>query len=168
MINDRLKGVASRLKHMRVTEHCLSLEEAAKKLGINKSSLNRYEMGKQIPDAKFLFICESAYGRSAEWILSGQESDETSFSIKEKQYLILIEYVAIILARTLHEKGVVLKWQYYGKVLKMLLCLSLEFTHEGTLLPSSDDSESFFDELSNKLKPQIDDLIIFVSEKIFE
>src|ERR1039457_4566413 len=115
MIDEQLKGVASRLKHVRVTELGLSLEEAAKKLGVNKNTISRCEIGKQIPDIKYIFQFEEFSGRSAAWILTGSEVDETALSLKERNYLNLVEAVTTLSSRTLTVKEVQLRWEYYGK-----------------------------------------------------
>ena len=167
MIDEQLKGVALRLKHVRVAELGLSLEEAAKKIGVNKSTMNRCEIGKQIPDIKYIFQFEEFSGKSAAWILTGSEVDETSFSINERSYIKLIEVVAKLLARTLSDKKMILKWEYYGFVVKLLFQLSLEMVHEGVINLNSNDDELLFDDLAHELRTDINGLFNLIKDDMF-
>jgi len=166
-MEDKINDVARRLKYLR-TVAGLTLEEAALKLDTNKSTVNRYETGKQIPDIKYLFKHEEVFGRSAEWILSGHESDETSFSLKEKQYIELVGMVATVLSKTLSDRGLKLKWQHSGQVFKFLFQLSLEFVHEGSICLDPQFQSEANEELMHQLKTHIEGLFTFISDDIFE
>ena len=167
MNDEQLKGVASRLKHVRVAELGLSLEEAAKKLGVNKSTMNRCETGKQIPDIKYIFQFEEFSGRSAAWILTGIEVDETAITLKEQNYLILVDAITTLLARTLKFKKVQLRWEYYGKVVKMLFHMSLNLVHEGVININMSNEDWLLEDLSHELQSNIDDLFYMIKEDMF-
>lgn len=166
-MEQRFNEVAARLKHTRISNG-YTLDDAARIMGVNKNTINRCETGKQIPDISYLFAFEQFSGQSAAWILTGVEVDETAFSLKEKQYLNLVEAVASVLARTLFDRKLKLKWQYYGKVLKLIFQLSLEFTHEGSIDLNPNARDTMQEELTFQLEPHIDSLFELITGDIFE
>lgn len=163
----RLLEVAGRLKQARLLKGA-TLDDAAQTMCVNKNTINRCETGKQVPDVSYLFAFEKFSKRSVAWILTGSDVDESSFSLKERQYQNLVEVVATVLAQTLAEKGVTIKWQYYGKVMRMLFKLSLEFVHEGSISLDFDDTSRLQHEIETELQKEIENLFVFITEDIFE
>lgn len=50
----------------------LSQDEAAKRIGIDKSTLSRYERGRVSPTAEVLMLMAVTMGVSADWLLTGE------------------------------------------------------------------------------------------------
>lgn len=165
MYEDKLDGLARRLKQSR-TDKGLSLDEAAAVLGINKSTINRCETGKQVPDAKYLFQFEEFAGKSSAWLLSGSEVDESACSLREKRYRILVEAVSALLARTLAERKLKVKWRYYGKITRILVQLSLESVLEGNLDTDINDDIWLQSELAKKLQSHIDSMLELIEREV--
>jgi len=69
----------------------LSQKEAAKQLGVNVMTLNRYESGARTPDSHFLLKMAKLVECSAEWLLRGTCSQSKLSSMsKEELYENLI------------------------------------------------------------------------------
>lgn len=166
-MDPRLLEVAGRLKSARIVKRA-TLDEAAQVMGVNKNTINRCETGKQVPDVAYLLAFSEFSERSVAWLITGAEVDETSFSLKERQYHNLIGVVSSVLAHVMAEKNKRIKWQHYGKVVKLLFRLSLGLMHEGTICFYDEDTSDLEAQLEQILRKEIDNIFALVDENIFE
>lgn len=158
-----LKGLASRL---RVARGGRTLDEIAKFIGCNKASISRYESGQNIPDVAYLLKFSDLTNRSASWLLTGIESDETAFSIKEGHYLSLAKAVSCMIEKEQQENGVRLKWQSCGDVFKMFFQLAIELSREGCIDFGGKDS-SVYEDLESRLESHLKQFFKVITKDIF-
>lgn len=89
-----LEGLGERLRYARENK---TLDEVAGIMGCNRVSVSRYESGRQIPDAAYLLKYAASVKRSAAWLLTGVEVDETALSVKEQHYITLAKTTSCLL-----------------------------------------------------------------------
>jgi len=68
---ENLKEIGERIKKVR-KELGLTQEDMAKKLGMSRNSIIRYENGEAVPSRKFLKLLEYEFGINPRWILKGE------------------------------------------------------------------------------------------------
>lgn len=66
--------IGKRLRQYR-EEACLSLRDMADGAGVTRQQLRRYEMGHDLPQTSALVRLTLYTGRSAQWILLGEDAD---------------------------------------------------------------------------------------------
>jgi len=157
-----LAGLGERLRSAR--EH-RTLDEVAKYMGCNKVSVSRYEGNKQIPDAAYLLKYAALVDRSAAWLITGVEVDETALSIREQHYIHLAKTASSVLEKKLQENKRRLNWESAGKVYSMLFKHAIILTHEGSIVCGVDAVDSI--DLINKLEDYLEDLFSIVSSDIY-
>lgn len=81
--------VAERIIALR-DEHELTRAEMAKRLGINKSSITRYENGEINPNLDMLIKISEQFGVSLDW-LAGQDDENESEETKIRKYIPIIK-----------------------------------------------------------------------------
>lgn len=57
-----------------IKENKLTQVELSKKLGISKYALNNYVNGTRLPETTILYSLSSFFGKSMEWLLTGEEN----------------------------------------------------------------------------------------------
>jgi transcriptional regulator with XRE-family HTH domain len=62
-------GIAERIKIVRGK---ISQDDFARRTGVHKSSLGRYERGESVPDSNFLSIICFEFGIAPQWLLLGE------------------------------------------------------------------------------------------------
>jgi len=157
-----LSGIGDRLRFARGQK---TLDDVANFMGCNKVSVSRYEACRQIPDVAYLLKYAEFVKRSASWLLTGDEPDETALSQKESSYILLTKITASILEKTLQRKKLRLNYKSAGNVFSMLFKHAIILTHEGAT-SCGDDGEIYAD-IEIQLEDFLDDLISVVSEDIF-
>lgn len=73
-----MEAVTKRLIELRV-EHGLNKLEMAKRLGVSKSTITRYETGEMKPNIDMLIKIKQVFGVSLDWIAGYNTSEATEY-----------------------------------------------------------------------------------------
>ncbi len=82
-MNEQIKQIAERLRGLRDALE-LSIEEAASKIGIEKSNYEKYESGNSDIPMNFLFQVAQTFGVEISALISGDEARANAFFVTRK------------------------------------------------------------------------------------
>lgn len=156
-----LEALGARLRAARGE---MTLEEVAKAIGCNKISVSRYETGQQVPNAAYLLKLADVSKRSACWLLTGIHSDETALTIKEQYYIALAGVISSVLESILQKRNLRLSPESSGKVFSFIFNIAIQMAHEGY---STFQVDNLYEDFSQKIEKEIEQLIGIISENVF-
>jgi transcriptional regulator with XRE-family HTH domain len=82
--NQKMARLADRMKELR-EEHDLTRLEMAQRLGVNKSTITRYESGDMNPTIEMLLKIRELFGVTVDWITAADTDGEDKYVPAVKQ-----------------------------------------------------------------------------------